>query len=69
MNTPNNFEPTPPHVLKAIYEIAAYLRECNLEQAIISHSGGASFLLTNIYKEIANLSESPSSAPKDPQTN
>lgn len=58
MNTPNNFGPTPPHIINAIQEIAAYLRECNLEQAIISHSGGASFLLTNIYDEMIELRRS-----------
>ncbi len=55
MNAPNNFGPTPPHILSAIHEIAAYLRDCNLEQAIISHTGGASFRLKDIYDEIDEL--------------
>lgn len=55
MTTPVNTGPTPPHILRAIHEIAAYLCECNLEQAVISHTGGTSFLLTNIFDEIVEL--------------
>lgn len=37
---------------KPRYEIAIYLREGNFEQVIISHTGGASFRLTDIYEEV-----------------
>lgn len=50
-----NNRTTPPEIVDAIHRIAVYLRDCKYEQVIISHTGGATFRLTDIYAGLLKL--------------